>query len=698
MNMKRSNQHALVVSLAAILAAGCASHGNKLSVPAPLPLPPSSAEPSTVDEASMPGGEKMLRQSPITPPQDTGADAAGLDSREDLPSSLKGAPIQINVDSLPLPAFVNLVLGSQLGMNFQMEDDVAKLTDLVTLRASRPQQPAELFLLARQILSQFGVALAIEGDLIRVQLAKEGASIQPPIVLSGRALPDVPVSHRPVFYLMQLDVIRANEAAGWLRSIFGTSLTLEESLPRNAVMISGRPEQIKQAVAALKTLDRPYLRGRVSTRLEPAFLSAEELASRLVDALSAEGFGASKAFGVPASIFVMPVNTVNTVLVFASSQSSLERAINWAKELDRPNPAAAGRSLFYHQVKNTKADSIVSVLGGSQQSAPTPGADKPGGDQVAQRPASAGATAGYSLTVDTPRNAIIFQGDAAEWERLLTLIRQMDQPARQVMIEVTIAEISLDDNEEFGVSWFAKSPLGRFGGNMRMGTLPTSTTPANAPGLTYLLNVAGQNRAALRAFAEDQRVSILSTPRLLVKSGEEASIDVGTEVPTITAQTTSDQESFGSTNLLQSIQYRKTGIILNVVPTVYSDDRIDLDIRQEVSEALPLSDGASIGSPSIFNRAVETSLSLKDGGSIMIGGLMSQRETRSDSGIPFLKDAPLIGNLFKSQGNRKNKTELIVMIVPYIIETDARAREITDAIGDSLRLLDISTPETVVNE
>jgi general secretion pathway protein D len=296
--------------------------------------------------------------------------------------------------------------------------------------------------------------------------------------------------------------------------------------------------------------------------------------------------------------------------------------------------------------------------------------------------------------VDEPRNALLFQGDPAEWERMLPLVRQMDRAARQVMIEVTIAEVTLDDNQEFGVSWFAKSPLDRFTGRLNFGTLPADGEgAASGGGLTYLLDLAGQNRALLRAFAEDERVSILSTPRLLVMSGKEASIDVGTEVPTLTTQTTSAQQTEGSSNLLQSIQYRKTGIILNIKPTVYSDDRIDLEISQEVSEALPLGDSSAISSPSIFNRSVTTSLSLRDGGSVILGGLMSSRETNSDSGVPVLKDVPLLGNLLKSQSKRKSKTELVLMIVPYVVGSDERAAELTRAISDRFELLELA-PET----
>lgn len=686
----------------ACVVAGCATAPSKLALPAAMTLGNHKPDDAAAPKTAAPDAPLGLKERTIPTPSSEGQRTmADLGAGDSVPPGLGKAPVSVNLENLPLPAFINVAFGNLLGLNFQIDPDVAKLTELVTLRTAKPQSPSELFLLARQVLGQYGVAVNQEGDLLRMVMAKPGTSIEPPIIFSGRALPDVPVSHRPVFYLLQLDVIRANEAAGWLLSIFGEDIKAEENLMRNALLLSGRSERVQQAVDTLRLFDRPYMRGRVNTRLEPAFLGAEELATRLVDVLTVEGYGASKAFGVPASIFVMPIPTVNAVLVFASSRESLDRAITWARELDRPNPTAGGNSVFYYQIKNTKADDIARVLGASGGGARNaPKASAPGGDQVAQKAAvpAAPANAGFSLTVDAARNALIFQGDPVEWERLLNLIRQMDQPTRQVMVEVTIAEITLSDNEEFGVSWFAKSGLGRFDGNVRMGTLPanSNSSTGGASGLTYLLNLAGESRAQLRALADNQRVSILSTPRLMVKSGEEASIDVGTEIPTIGSQTASTQQTEGNSNILQTIQYRKTGILLNIVPTVYSDDRIDIELSQEVSEALPVGDSSVAGSPSIFNRAVKTSLSLRDGGSILIGGLMSQRETKSNNGVPFLKDAPLLGNLFKSQKKEHSKTELIVMIVPYIIESDDRARQITRAIGEKLEYLDLPTESSAL--
>jgi general secretion pathway protein D len=676
-----------------VLLGACATQ--PLQVPAKLPLPP--PPPSETEQALKPSAptQSTLRESP-TPalPGTAGATSAGVEGADRIPPGLTGAPVVVNVSNLPVPAFVNEVLGDMLGLTFQLDPEVEKLTALVSLRTSEPQSPADLYRIARQVLSDYGIQMLINGKVIRVSMAPAGTRIEPPLVYSGRALPDVPITHRPVFYLMDLQAIRSNEALRWLKAIYGDSVSATESSERNALLISGRPEQVQQAVEALRVFDRPYMRGRASIRLEPAFLSADELSAKLTQMLVAEGYGASNTMGVPASVLVLPVPSVNSVILFAGDDALLRHAVDWAHELDRPNPAAGGKSMFYYQVRNTKATDIAKVLGTVNMATPpvaTPAtATAAAGTAPAAAPAQQTVSAGRALIVDEPRNALIFQGDPAEWERLLPLIRQMDREARQVMIEMTIAEVTLDDNDEFGVNWFAKNGFGRFNGRFTLGTLPT--TASGGPGLSYLLDVAGESRALLKAFGEDSRVSILSTPRIMVKSGEEASIDVGTEVPTITARQTSPQQVDGNTGLLQSIQYRKTGIILSVKPTVYSDDRVDIELSQEVSEALPLSDSDTTGSPSIFNRSVKTSLSLRDGGSIVLGGLMSNRQTNSDNGIPYLKQVPVLGNLFKSQTRKKNKTELVIMIVPYIVGSDERAQELTRAIGDDLQLLQLPKP------
>jgi general secretion pathway protein D len=689
----------------AFLAGACAQ---PVKVRLPDPLDPVNPKVSATAQALATGTppSQALRRSPTPTPPGVGSAASGLGVSEGMPP-VKGGPVNANIEGMPVPAFINEFFGNILAVTFQMDPAVAKLNDLVTLRTSGPQSPANFYRLAVQVLKAYGVTTSYEDGRVLFRLKSQGGDFEPPLVVSGRALPQVPVSHRPIFQLVELQSVRTSDVNQWLRTAFKTDgLEIQDDLNRNAVVLYGKPDIVRQAVAAIQVLDRPYMRGRVSTRLEPAFVTADELAKRLVDVLVAEGYGASLHTGQgviqSTAVVVLPLASANTVLIFAADAGVLEHAVEWARTIDHPNPTAGADSLFYYLAQNTRAEDIAKTLNGVRAAAAQPlaavAAAVPGlaaPAAVAGTPAAAGGLSGGRLVVDEPRNALIFQGPASDWGRILPLVKQMDKAARQVMIEVTIAEVSLDDNEEFGISWLAKNDVGRFNGTLSQGVLAGATSGSS--GLTYLLDVAGQTRAQLRAFAEDNRVTVLSTPRLMVKSGAEASIDVGTEVPTVSSQSTSPQQTQGTSNLLQTIQYRKTGIILNIKPIIYSDNRVDLEIRQEVSEALPLGTNSTVQSPSIFNRAVSTSLSLRDGSSILIGGLMSSRVTNADSGVPYLKDIPILGNAFKSRSKRKNRTELVLMIVPYIVESDDQATALTRSLGERYELLQLPNSTVPIN-
>lgn len=701
-----------VLATLATFLAGCQTVPSSVQLPAPLNLPakgPANSGVAIASERTAPTAT-AVQATPTPPP--IGKPSMGLHTTQNMPP-LSGQPITVALNNLPLPAFINAAYGDMLHVNFVLDPSLAKQSDLVTLRVTEPQSPQTFYRLVDEVLRRYGIASTWDGRVLNITLAKNATSSEPPILISGRALPNVPESHRPMFQLVELHAVGNTDVAQWLRTAYGNDqLKVSEDINRNAVMISGPPDLVQQAVQAVAVLDRPYLRGSHSRRISPAFIAADQLAPRLVEALRAEGFAANTTVAPGSAIIVLPVAAANSLLVFAPDEKTLDHVIAWARTIDQPNPASSKDSVFYYPVTNTKAADIAAILNGSSS---TRNNDNLSMGTPAATPAAAGATPAApaanannnasnrngTVIVDEPRNALVFRGDPAEWQRLVPLIKQMDRAARQVMIEVTIAEVTLDDGEQFGVNWLAKDSHGKFNGLWQMGTLAsgagtgTGTGTGNgtgsgngsgssSSGLSYLVDVAGMNRAQLTAIAQDQRVSILSTPRIMVKSGEEANIDVGTEVPTLTAQTTSAQQTEGSSNLLQSIQYRKTGIILNVKPTVYSDNRIDLDISQEVSEAQPLDSSSGVSSPSILNRSLKTSLSLMDGGSVVLGGLVSTKDTKGNNGVPFLKDIPVLGHLFKSQSRQKSRTELLVIIVPYIIESNQQAKAVTNAVISSM--------------
>src|SRR6478672_1605705 len=711
----RSSVLALAVTLAV---GGCAS--NRLAVPEPLERTRTADEAPVTTDGQRTTRPTSLQRSgtPAVPGAASTTLVAGA-AGENLPP-LRGGPVNVNIEGMPVPAFINEFFGSILGVGFQMDQQVARMSDLITLRTSGPQSPQNFYRLATQVLRTYGVATEYTSGMVFLSRAKDGNSTVPPLIVSGRTLPEVPISHRPVFQLVELQSVRVNDITTLLTTAFKTdALTVQADNARNAVVLMGKPEMVRQALDAIRVFDRPFMRGRASARLEPAFVTADELSKRLVDVLGAEGYGVSLysgSAGGATAVLVLPLTSANAVLVFAADRAVLEHAVEWARSIDRPNPTAGSDGLFYYSVKNTRAKELVATItgirNGSQNTNASP-RDAIDGSQVGQpAPAptmgavapgvgtSGAATSGGDLargrlSLDEPRNAIIYQGSATDWGRLLPLIQQMDKAPRQVMIEVTVAEVTLNNDEDFGVAWLAKNDVGKFDGRVSSGTIANAL---GGSGLTYLLDIGGQTRASLKALASNDRISVLSTPRLMVKSGEEANIDVGTEVPTITSQSTSPVQVGGSSGILQTVQYRKTGILLTIKPVVYSDDRVDLEVRQEVSEALPLGADPAVNSPAIFNRSYSTSLSLRDGSAILIAGLMSQRQTNGNSGIPFLKDVPLVGNLFKSQKQGRNKTELVLMIVPYIIETDNQAEELTRSMAQRFELLELPPATTVPRE
>ncbi len=265
------------------------------------------------------------------------------------------------------------------------------------------------------------------------------------------------------------------------------------------------------------------------------------------------------------------------------------------------------------------------------------------------------------IIVDQGGNRILFTGQADEFTQLRDLLASLDTPAREVLVEVTIAEVTLTDETRLGLEWFFTHSGSR--GTTSGGTL--GNLGLSTGGLS--LNFTGPDvRAAFNAFASNNKVNILSRPRLVARSGGQARIQVGTDVPIITSRANSSTSTGGNTDILQTIQYRQTGVILQIRPIVYGDDRVDLEISQEVSsqQANP---NAAIGSPLILNRNITTQLSLAEGATAVLGGLIDDSYTKGNTGVPFLKDIPVLGSAFRADTLNGGKTELVMLVTPYIL-------------------------------
>jgi general secretion pathway protein D len=166
----------------------------------------------------------------------------------------------------------------------------------------------------------------------------------------------------------------------------------------------------------------------------------------------------------------------------------------------------------------------------------------------------------------------------------------------------------------------------------------------------------------------------------MVKSGEEASINIGDRVPIITQTSTSTNSEFAP--VIQSVSYQETGVILDVKPIVHASGMVDIEISQELSEAVN-TESSAINSPTIRTRSIKTTLSLKDGGSVLIGGLIRSNDAGGERGIPVLGRLPIIGNLFKGKNSEVRRTELMIMIIPYILNSPDEAESLVDELQEA---------------
>jgi general secretion pathway protein D len=271
---------------------------------------------------------------------------------------------------------------------------------------------------------------------------------------------------------------------------------------------------------------------------------------------------------------------------------------------------------------------------------------------------------------------LIIEAAPIDYQIIKNLLKQLDVMPRQVMIEVTFAEITLDESTAMGVEWsYIK-------GNENLSTSLLKATMGDS-GLNFTVGNPDRWTAALSALATENKVNILSSPSIMASNSMPASIDISQEIPVASSQY---QYTTGDNPLLETdIEYRDTGIMLSVTPNINEHGLVTMDIDQEISEQ---ASNVSVGGqdyPSFFKRSTTTTLTVQSGQTIVIGGLI--RETKSDgvSGTPWFNNIPVLDFLFGQTSDSTSKTELIILISPYVIETpddvDAVTQEFTNKLS-----------------
>lgn len=633
-------------------------------------------------------------------------------SDNELDIELSDKELILNADGVPLPRFIDMALGELLELNYEVAPELMGRQDPITLHVSKPVPAKRLFEMVKSALELYKVSFSLsETGAIRVvpTMSLRGAI---PTLDTQKEVTATKLRLGRIIEFMPLNYVTGDEAATFAR-LFSNTETGDEIRyiqSVNALMMIGSPESIPRIRNAIATIDRPALQSQSIRIVKPVFWSARGLMPILGNMLAAQGIPIRNAVTQPgAGIYMFVIDELNALVVVSPQKAWQSFVQTIVAEVDVPEAAGKGSQVYIYNLKNARAQEIGNVIGQILgQSVSSSKAGLGGGAAGAQSQVSTGASVsaptadalkGLSVIVDDKTNALVFVGDANVYQGILPLLKSLDRAPRQVMLEVTIAEVSLNDTSALGIIWGATgvqmdSTSLVIGTGASSGEQSDTDTagPTSAGGLALPsggLGIVANNRnitAQLAALAGESRAKILSTPRLLVRDGEQANLVIGDQISVIKSEVTN---SSSDNNLVRGFEFVETGVILDIAPTINEGGLVQLDLSQEVSTA---GEAPAGGNPNINKRKIQTKMVARNGQTIAIGGMISHSLTSQKSKVPILGDLPLLGALFSSRSNSDRTTELILLVTPYVINDSSDADRIGEAMKEQLDWFDELMP------
>jgi len=689
-----------------------------------LPNEPRIKEPKPTQQVNslMPSQEHQPISSfkPFRPkPGSSFASAQAPSSPKDEPT-VDGASL-LNFQDAPLDKVIH-VFAKLMDLNVALDP---KVKGKVTLHSGGSVPRKDLLSVLETILELNGAALVGEGSLYRVIPLAEAKKAP----LSARtAWADK--SQATDGFGMEIFIpqyISAGEAAKLLKPFITGAGEATAMMPANILLVAESGIKLRRLRSLMKLIDQP-ISNRVHINLYPVRrIDIQALTDDLRRIFQAMGIPHQPTSGVWAELVPLPhLGSLAVISTFTETFRIVER---WLVDLDR-QISENEETVFVYYCQNGNARNIAGVLaslyGSRQQNAsqpsgeahwptitPTTSANTATGSSMLQsspatkssiRPKTRLAESnrfnskqpdsqsyqqqelenGIRFVVDNENNAIVIKSLRKDLYSFLETIRKLDSFPKQVLIEVIIAEIQLGDSFSLGVEWATMQGEKSDPSQDFFITPPVSLTPSS--GLKYAIMRTGQIVATLRALAQEGKVKVISSPILLASENTESRINVGEEVPIITNLTTSTnyENSDGRKVVDRSIQYRDTGIIMVVVPRINDSGLVRMTIQQELTDVSSTAFGDT-ESPSFFKRTALTSVATVDGQTVVIGGLIKERKSTQDSGVPFLKDIPILGYAFKTQKDTTERSELIITMTPHVIHDLNDARTLFNSMGEHLK-------------
>ena len=533
-----------------------------------------------------------------------------------------------------------------------------------------------------------GAALVQSGDLYKVVPIDQAST-------TG-LIPDVqpvPGAGRPGFGLQvaPLSYVSAAEVARLLEPFASPSDAIQVDTARNLLLLRGTAEQLTTLRELLAIFDVDWMQG-MSFGLFPLEIAPSPQLAKELD----EIFG-TEAGPLAGVIRFVAIERLNAILVISSQSSYLDEADVWIKRLDREADDEQPRT-FVYAVQNGRAADLAEVLSAifdtDKITVGPPSLLKASLEPIelnSTRPTD-GPTAGIQppsdnsnhiesnearIIADETTNSLVIRARFREYRDIRNALNKLDIRPLQVLIEATIAEVTLRNELRFGIDWFLRS--GDF--RVSFSSNASGSVQPRFPGFSALL--AGTDVfAVLNALERVTDVNVISSPQLVVLDNQKAELQVGDQVPIITQQAQSIEGS--DSPILQTIEQVPTGVLLTVIPRVNAGGLVTMEIQQEVSDAIETVT-SNINSPTISQRKITSTVAIESGETVALGGLIRDNSDRRQAGVPFLARLPFIGPLFGVTDNGSERTELLVLITPKVIGSQQEARLITEELRRRVR-------------
>ena len=676
----------------AVVACSLLIPGVCLSADPPLPQPP----PTATDNQAI-GTEMMAEPAPATDNQATDPETAERRKPAEIPLRKPAKPpvyLSMDFTDVDLPVLIKFI-SEQTKKNFIFDERVQGKITIISPRRISLDEAYNVFL---SVLHVKGFATVEQENTIKIVPLREIKQEDLPTDFGGEPGARIITRLIPLQYIDTADVVTL------LTPLVSKDGLLTAFAPSNTLILIDSRSNIDKILRILGEIDVEGT-GNVMEVFQLKNASVAEVAKTL-DLLYKEaaapqvsrrrGRAVRSVAPKGASPKFIPDARTNILIVLAG-QELMEDIGDLIAKLDIPTPTGTGRINVYY-LENADAEEISKVLASLTEK-------RPGTPQAAgQAPTIKGVIAaelegGVKITADKATNSLIIIASLNDYQTLVDVIKKLDIRRRQVYVEALVMEINLDNARDLGVEFRGAAELRNdgavlggtnfgFQGNLNDLILSLATgNPLLFSGTGLLAaGIAGNVTlpdgteipaitAVLRAAQTSENLNILSTPHLLTLDNKEAEIIVAENIPFITSQS---RDTTNLANVINTVERKDVGIILRFTPRINESDFVSLDIYQESSavQATSLLTISEVG-PITTKRSAKTSVLVKSGDTVVLGGMMQDTVTNNESKVPILGDIPLLGYLFRFSAVKHEKTNLLIFLTPHVIRTPEEMNEVT---------------------